>query len=50
MSLSDCIIRVKLLKIGARVINSMRRINLSLTDAYPYKALFFKAHVALAPT
>jgi hypothetical protein len=50
MSLPDRIIRVKLLKIGARVINSMRRIKLSLADAYLYKALFFKAHAALAPT
>lgn len=43
-------IRVKLLKIGARVIHSVRRIKLSLPDAYPYKDAFFKVHAALAPT
>ena len=42
-------IRLKLLKIGAKVINSVRRIKLSLPDACPYKTLFFKAHAALAP-
>jgi hypothetical protein len=42
-------VRVKLLKIGARVINSVRRIKLSLPDAYPYKDIFFKAHAALHP-
>ena len=43
-------IRLKLLKIGARVVNSVRRIKLSLPDARPSKTLFFKAHAALAPT
>lgn len=42
-------IRLKLFKIGARVINSVRRIKLSLPDAYPYKDIFFKAHAALHP-
>ena len=42
-------IRLKLLKVGAKVINSVRRIKLSLPDACPYKDLFFKAHAALAP-
>ena len=42
-------IRLKLLKIGARVVNSVRRIKLSLPDACPSKTLFFKAHAALAP-
>ena len=42
-------IRQKLLKLGAKVINSARRIKLSLPDACPYKDLFFKAHAALAP-
>jgi hypothetical protein len=43
-------IRLKLLKVGARVINSVRRIKLSLPDAFPYKDIFFKAHQTLAPT
>ena len=42
-------IRLKLLKLGAKVINSVRCIKLSLPDACPYKDLFFKAHAALAP-
>ena len=42
-------IRLKLLKVAARVINSVRRIKISMPDAYPYKDLFFKAHAALAP-
>ena len=42
-------IRLKLLKLGAKVINSVRRIKLSLPDACPYRDLFFKAHAALAP-
>ena len=42
-------IRLKLLKLGARVINSVRRIKLSMPDACPSKDLFFKAHAALAP-
>ena len=43
-------IRLKLLKVGARVINSVRRIKISMPDAYPYKDLFFKTHAALAPS
>lgn len=43
-------IRLKLLKIGARVITSVRRIKLSLPDAYPYKDIFFTAWKSLAPT
>jgi len=43
-------IRLKLLKVGARVINSVRRVKISMPDAYPYKSLFFKVHAALAPT
>ena len=35
-------IRLKLLKLGTKVINSVRRIKLSLPDAGPYKDLFFK--------
>ena len=42
-------IRLKLLKLGAKVINSVRRIKFSLPDACPSKDLFFKAHAALAP-
>ena len=42
-------IRLKLLKVGAKVINSVRRIKLSLPDSCPYRDLFFKAHAALAP-
>jgi len=42
-------IRLKLLKVAARVINSVRRIKISMPNAYPYKDLFFKAHAALAP-
>lgn len=43
-------IRLKLLKVGARVINSVRRIKISMPDAYPYQSIFFKAHAALVPT
>jgi len=43
-------IRLKLLKVGARVINSVRRVKISMPNAYPYKSLFFKVHAALAPT
>ena len=43
-------IRLKLFKIGARVIRSVRRIKLSLPDAYPYKDIFFKAWKTMAPT
>ena len=42
-------IRLKILKLGAKVVNSVRRIKLSLPDACPSKDLFFKAHAALAP-
>ncbi len=42
-------VRLKLLKIGARVTNSVRRIKLSLPDACPYKDIFFTACTALAP-
>ena len=41
-------IRLKLLKVGARVINSVRRVKISMPDAYPYQNIFFKAHAALA--
>ena len=43
-------IRLKLLKVGARVINSVRRIKISMPDAYPYQSIFFKANSALVPT
>jgi hypothetical protein len=43
-------IRLKLLKVGARVINSVRRVKISMPNAYPYKDMFFKVHAALAPT
>lgn len=43
-------IRLKLLKVGARVINSVRQVKISMPDAYPYKDIFFKAHAVLAPT
>lgn len=36
-------IRLKLFKIGAKVIRSVRRIKLSLPDAYPHKDIFFTA-------
>ena len=42
-------IRTKLLKIGAKVITSVRRIKLSLPDAYPYQDIFFTAWKNLAP-
>jgi len=42
-------IRLKLLKVGARVINSVRRVKISMPDAFPYKDLFFKVHAALTP-
>ena len=42
-------VRNKLLKIGARVVNSVRRIKISMPDACPYKNMFFKAYHALAP-
>ena len=42
-------IRLKLFKIGAKVIRSVRRIKLSFPDAYPYQPLFFTAWKRLAP-
>ena len=41
-------IRVKLFKIGARVVNSVRRIKVSMPDAYPYQSIFFTAWKHLA--
>lgn len=43
-------IRLKLLKIGAKVITSVRRIKFCLPDAYPYKDIFFTAWKNLVPT
>ena len=43
-------IRLKLFKIGAKVSTSLRRIKISMPDAYPYKQIFFTAWQALAPT
>ncbi|GAB6054454.1 IS1380 family transposase [Magnetospira thiophila] len=43
-------LRQKLLKIGARVITSVRRIKIAMPDAYPYKDAFFTAWRNLAPT
>lgn len=43
-------VRRKLLKIGARVITSVRRIKIAMPDAYPYKDAFFTAWQNLAPT
>ena len=43
-------IRLKLLKVGAKAITSVRRIKLSMPDAFPYKDAFFAAWRALAPT
>ena len=40
-------IRLKLLKISARVIVSVRRIKLAMTSAYPYQAAFALAHARL---
>ena len=42
-------IRLKLFKIGAKVIRSVRRIKLSFPDACPYQAIFFIAWKRLAP-
>jgi hypothetical protein len=41
-------IRLKLLKIGARVRTSVRRITIAMPSAHPYKAEYRAAHVALA--
>ncbi len=44
-------IRLKLLRIGARVLTSVRRIRIAMPDAYPQKPIFFEAWKALcAPT
>ena len=40
-------IRLKLLKIGARVKISVRRVWLSLSESYPYAALFAQVHANL---
>ena len=42
-------IRQKLLKIGARVIASVRRIRISMPDACPVAEIFFTAWRCLAP-
>jgi len=42
-------IRRKLLKIGARVITSVRRIKISMPDACPTQGMFFAAWRCLAP-
>ena len=42
-------IRLKLLKIGARVTTSVRRIKLAMASGCPYKAVFAAAHCALSP-
>ena len=42
-------IRQKLLKIGARVIASVRRIKISMPDACPVAEIFFTAWRCLAP-
>ena len=43
-------IRLKLLKIGAVVTVSVRRVKVALSSAYPYQEMFQAAHRALAPT
>jgi len=40
-------IRLKVLKIGARIQVSVRRVLLSLAEAYPYKVIFAHAHRAI---
>jgi hypothetical protein len=42
-------IRQKLLKIGARIITSVRRIKISMPDACPTQGMFFAAWRCLAP-
>ena len=42
-------IRLKLLKIGAVIINNTRRVRLMLTSSYPFKSLFRLAAVRLNP-
>jgi hypothetical protein len=41
-------IRLKLLKIGALVRTSVRRIKLAMPSAFPYQAEYHAAHAALA--
>ena len=41
-------IRLKLLKIGARVTISVRRIRFAMASGCPYKAVFVTAHSALS--
>ena len=41
-------IRLKLLKIGALVRTSVRRIKLAMPTAFPYQAEYLLAHAALA--
>ena len=41
-------IRLKLLKIGALVRTSVRRIKLAMPSAFPYQAEYQAAHAALA--
>jgi len=43
-------IRLKLLKVAARVVNSVRRVVLHFSSAYPYQALFRLLVARLAPT
>jgi hypothetical protein len=43
-------IRLKLLKIGARIVRSVRRIVLHLAGGYPYQAILRTAAARLAPT
>ncbi len=40
---SPTTIRLKLFKVGAKVITSVRRIKISMPNAYPYQQIFFKA-------
>jgi hypothetical protein len=43
-------IRLKLLKIGALVRTSVRRIKLAMPSAFPYQAEYRAAHAALTAT
>ncbi|MCH8879480.1 MAG: transposase, partial [Planctomycetes bacterium] len=43
-------IRLKLLKVAARVVTSVRRVILHFSSAYPYQALFRLLVARLAPT
>jgi hypothetical protein len=40
-------IRLKLLKVAARVIGSVRRVAFHLASSYPYRELFRRAHARL---